>query len=110
MRCLLLSLGLAWRTDDDAKTVITTVVVVVWVGAVAVYLNAYFLGSSMSLGQSTSLLGYCLFPIVVANFAMLAVEEWAGVVVKLALVVAAFLWSSSSRVWHIQARLRLLGR
>ena len=69
--CLLLSLSLALRTDDEAKAVITTVVVVVWVGAVAVFLNAYFLGSTMSLGQSTSLLGYCLFPILIANLAML---------------------------------------
>ena len=44
---VILSLSLAYRTNEKAKEAMTTVVVVLCVGALAVYLNANFLGSSM---------------------------------------------------------------
>jgi len=50
-----------------------------------------------SLGQSASLLGYCLFPINVASFVMIFVHSWLPPVMKLGMVVFAFVWASWSK-------------
>lgn len=45
--CLLLSTTLAFRTDESQQTIITSIFVIMWVGAMVVWINAYFLGSNM---------------------------------------------------------------
>lgn len=45
--CLMLSATLSYRTEGDSKTIITSVFVIMWVGALVVYFNANFLGSEM---------------------------------------------------------------
>ncbi|CAK8683636.1 protein YIPF6-like [Clavelina lepadiformis] len=84
------------------------VFVVVWVGAGIVTLNSQLLGGHISFFQSVCVLGYCMFPLVVAM-----VFCWT--VVKLIshqtaiLVVLRLIFTSVGYGWSIFASLTFLG-
>ncbi|CAG8605265.1 7594_t:CDS:2 [Cetraspora pellucida] len=69
----------------------TGVFIIVWFGSAIVTINAKLLGGSVSFFQSVCVLGYCIFPLVIAAFIAVFVKR---VYVRLPLVVLAFLWSS----------------
>ena len=108
--CLLLCTTLSIRTEGDTKTIITSIFVIMWVGSLIVFVNANFLGSEMTFFQAASLLGYCLFPINVASFAMVFVQGWFPAIFKLAVVGASFLWASTCKYGYRQALSHLLVR
>ena len=61
---LILSLG---RRSEQSGTVFILVFVIVWFGGLIVSLNSQFLGVQLSKYQCISILGYCLFAIVLVS-------------------------------------------
>jgi len=80
-----------------------------WVGSLIVFVNANFLGSEMTFFQAASLLGYCLFPINVASFAMVFVQGWFPAIFKLAVVGASFLWASMCKYYFNVGSIAFVG-
>lgn len=65
--CLLLSLLLSFRAKDDQKDVVFSgVFAMVWIGEALVTLQIRLLGGSISFAQSICIIGYTLFPLVIA--------------------------------------------
>jgi protein YIPF6 len=94
--CMVLSLVLsATAPQGQASLVFAAVFVVVWGGAAVVTVNAQLLGGKVSFFQSVCVLGYCVFPIVLASFLCLA---WANHIWRAIIVVIAFLWSTRASV------------
>eukprot|EP01119_Soliformovum_irregulare_P017996 TRINITY_DN5442_c0_g1_i2.p1 TRINITY_DN5442_c0_g1~~TRINITY_DN5442_c0_g1_i2.p1 ORF type:complete len:192 (-),score=25.91 TRINITY_DN5442_c0_g1_i2:58-633(-) len=85
--CLILALLL---TDSAAE-----VFVIVWVGAVVVTLNSQLLGGKISFFQSVCVLGYCVFPLVVAALVIWAVHEagWSNFFFRFGISMGCFGWS-----------------
>eukprot|EP01017_Pseudomicrothorax_dubius_P004741 TRINITY_DN11027_c0_g1_i2.p1 TRINITY_DN11027_c0_g1~~TRINITY_DN11027_c0_g1_i2.p1 ORF type:complete len:124 (+),score=18.80 TRINITY_DN11027_c0_g1_i2:228-599(+) len=66
----------------------------VWAGSVIVTLNTRFLGGSASIFQSVSVLGYCVFPLVIPTIIFVFYEP--PTAIKGAIVGGAFIWSCAS--------------
>lgn len=92
--CLMLSVTLSMRAHESTEKVITIVFMIMWVGSLVVWLNAYFLGSNMSFFQSASLLGYCLFPLNVASLVTWMLGDYLHITLKVVLVLVSFVWAS----------------
>ncbi|KAJ1563195.1 Yip1 member 6 [Cladochytrium tenue] len=89
--CLTLSVRLSITApSSQASTVFTTVFVTVWCGAVVVTYNSKFLGGKISVFQSVCVLGYCIFPLVLASIVSLLVPS---VIIRAAVVAVAIAWS-----------------
>ncbi|OQR83340.1 YIPF6-like protein [Achlya hypogyna] len=100
MVCLTLSilLSLTAPTNQSAM-VFTSVFVVVWVGAAVVTVNAQLLGSTISFFQSICVLGYCVFPLVIATLACFLTRVVSShVTIRLVLVGVGFVWSTRASV------------
>lgn len=94
--CMLLSVILSMRAPDGHGSVIFALVfVVVWLGSAAVTLNAQLLGGKVSFFQSVCVLGYCIFPMVLAALVSLI---WSNAVFRLIVVVLSFVWSTRASV------------
>jgi hypothetical protein len=66
--CLLLSLFLSRRAQDTQKELVFSgVFAVVWIGEAVVTLQIKLLGGNISFFQSVSIIGYTLFPLVIAS-------------------------------------------
>ncbi|CAG8690958.1 20990_t:CDS:2, partial [Gigaspora rosea] len=92
---LILCLSLAIARKDQEIMVFTSVFTIVWFGSAIVTINAKLLGGTVSFFQSVCVLGYCIFPLVIAAFIAIFVKK---VYIRLPLVVLAFLWSSWASV------------
>jgi len=94
--CLVLSIILsAAAPAEETSVAFAAVFVIVWVGAFVVTLNAQLLGGSISCFQSVCVLGYCIFPLVVASI-MCKISShalWKGIVVGV-----GFLWATRASV------------
>jgi len=75
--------------------VFAAVFVLVWGGAAVVTINAQLLGGKVSFFQSVCVLGYCVFPIVVASFLCLA---WGNHIYRGIIVALAFAWATRASV------------
>jgi hypothetical protein len=65
--CLLLSLLLSFSARPDQKDIVfSSVFALIWVGEAVVTLQIRLLGGSISFAQSISIIGYTLFPLVIA--------------------------------------------
>ncbi|KAH8195045.1 hypothetical protein TruAng_010778 [Truncatella angustata] len=65
--CLLLSLLLSFRAQNDQKDIVFSgVFAMVWIGEAVVTLQIKLLGGSISFAQSVCIIGYTLFPLVLA--------------------------------------------
>ncbi|CAL5869637.1 uncharacterized protein PFLUO_LOCUS3867 [Penicillium psychrofluorescens] len=65
--CLLLSMFLSMRAKgDQSSTVFSGVFSIVWIGEAAVTLQIKLLGGKISFFQSICIIGYTLFPMVIA--------------------------------------------
>lgn len=113
---LLLSCTLAFRTQKDASTIITSVFFTMWVGSLVVYLNANFLGSEMyswakyrSFFQSACMLGYCLFPLNVVSFITMIIGNYIPSPIKLTLVGFSFIWATLCKNMVISASIAFMG-
>lgn len=90
--CLVLSILLSLSAPvGQASLVFASVFVIVWAGAGVVTLNAQLLGGQISFFQSVCVLGYCIFPLVLA--ALLAMA-WSNGIYRTILVVTALVWST----------------
>lgn len=66
--CLLLSLLLSFSAKDDQKDVVFSgVFAMVWIGEAVVTLQIKLLGGNISFMQSVCIIGYTLFPLVIAS-------------------------------------------
>ncbi|KAL1879426.1 hypothetical protein VTK73DRAFT_6958 [Phialemonium thermophilum] len=64
--CLLLSLLLSWQQPEQRDVVFSGVFAIVWIGMAAVTLQIKLLGGNISFAQSICVIGYTLFPLVIA--------------------------------------------
>jgi protein YIPF6 len=78
-----------------------------WAGAAVVTLNAQLLGGKVSFFQSVCVLGYCIFPLVLA--ALLGVVLHNSVV-RTILVVVGWIWSTRASVVFMQSLVPLSKR
>ncbi|KAI1394052.1 Yip1-domain-containing protein [Hypoxylon trugodes] len=66
--CLLLALLLSLRAKDDQRDVVFSgVFAIVWIGEAVVTLQIKLLGGNISFAQSVCIIGYTLFPLVIAS-------------------------------------------
>ncbi|KAI5866672.1 Yip1-domain-containing protein [Durotheca rogersii] len=66
--CLLLSLLLSFRAKDDQRDIVFSgVFAIVWIGEAIVTLQIKLLGGNISFAQSVCIIGYTLFPLVLAS-------------------------------------------
>ncbi|RUO95467.1 Yip1 domain-containing protein [Jimgerdemannia flammicorona] len=101
--CLSLAIVLSFEASKNSDSegqkqtilVFTSVFVIVWVGSAVVTLNAKLLGGTISFFQCVCVLGYCLFPLVVAAIVNLITSS---LFIRLPLEIAAFGWASYASV------------
>mmetsp|Transcript_116136 Transcript_116136/g.335407 ORF Transcript_116136/g.335407 Transcript_116136/m.335407 type:complete len:243 (+) Transcript_116136:372-1100(+) len=97
--CLALAVLLSFKAPaGQAALVFAAVFCAVWLGSAVVTINAQLLGGTISFFQSVCVLGYCVFPmtmaaVVVDLFKLLPLKGLAFLV-DLAVLAAAFLWST----------------
>ena len=97
-----LSLCLSFSANtDDGSLVFEIVFVIVWAGAAIVAVNGQLLGGNISFFQSVCVLGYCLFPLVLAAFGNMMLHKWLPFFVRIIVVGVAFVWASYSSVGFI---------
>mmetsp|Transcript_18019 Transcript_18019/g.33269 ORF Transcript_18019/g.33269 Transcript_18019/m.33269 type:complete len:197 (+) Transcript_18019:29-619(+) len=89
--CLVLSVLLSLASSDQASTAFSSVFVIVWCGAFVVTLNAQLLGGKLSCFQSVCVLGYCIFPLVVAA---VICQFWSNVIFKAVVVLLGLGWAT----------------
>jgi len=66
--CLLLSLFLSFRADGEQRSLVFSgVFAMVWVGEAVVTVQIKLLGGNISFAQSVCIIGYTLFPLVIAS-------------------------------------------
>lgn len=97
--CLLLCLSISiGNSKTSSSTSFICIFVIVWVGGLIITFNAQFLNARIGICQSICLLGYCVFPILLASLINRAVKN------KLAQVIILFVavfWSCLSSVGFI---------
>lgn len=82
-------------SDEQSLSVFSGIFVIVGLGSVAVTTNAKLLGGKVSFFQSLCVLGYCLFPLVLAAVITLFVRMlW----IRLPICLGAFGWSAYAAV------------
>ncbi|KAI1338541.1 Yip1-domain-containing protein [Xylariaceae sp. FL0016] len=98
--CLLLSLLLSFRAQEEQKEVVFSgVFAMVWIGEAVVTLQIKLLGGNISFAQSVCIIGYTLFPLVIASlFSALGLPTIARIPVYLVLVA-----------WALAAGVSILG-
>ncbi|KAF3007119.1 hypothetical protein G7054_g11549 [Neopestalotiopsis clavispora] len=65
--CLMLSMLLSYRAQSDQKDIVFSgVFAMVWIGEAVVTLQIKLLGGNISFAQSVCIIGYTLFPLVLA--------------------------------------------
>ncbi|KAI1779711.1 Yip1-domain-containing protein [Hypoxylon cercidicola] len=98
--CLLLSLLLSFRAKPDQKDIVFSgVFAIVWIGEAVVTLQIKLLGGNISFAQSVCIIGYTLFPLVIASLmSALGLPTIARIPVYLVLVA-----------WSLAAGVSILG-
>lgn len=76
---------------------------IIWGGAFVVTLNSKILGGDVSILQSVCVLGYCIFPINIGAVGIYLLKSMLPFILKLAIVIASFLWSSLSSVAFVSS-------
>ena len=99
--CLALGILLSFRAPtDQASLVFAAVFLAVWVGGTVVTINAQLLGGTISFFQSLCVLGYSIFPMVIAALVIFFLPvSWLWL--NLILVVTGFLWTTRTSSFFI---------
>jgi len=106
--CLSLSVVLALRAPQaQISQVFAAVFLSVWVGSTVVTINAQLLGGSISFFQSLCVLGYCVFPMLVAA-ALVLLEDL--VMLPKFLQWINFVWIGIAFVWATRASVVFIGQ
>jgi len=94
--CLALGILLSWQEQkDQGGLAFALVFIIVWVGSGVVTLNALLLRGQISFFQSVCVLGYCIFPLVIAAFLSFLLKViW----LKVIFVCVGFTWSTGASV------------
>merc|ERR1719343_1216582 len=95
--CLALGIMLSMQAEnsEQAGIAFALVFIIVWVGSGIVTLNAVLLKGQISFFQSVCVLGYCIFPLVIAAFcSLLSQIIW----LKVIFVVVGFTWATGASV------------
>merc|ERR1712190_247228 len=88
-------LSMQAESQDQAGLAFALVFIIVWVGSGVVTLNALLLRGKISFFQSVCVLGYCIFPLVIAAFVSLLLQIiW----LKVLFVCVGFTWSTGASV------------
>mmetsp|Transcript_137656 Transcript_137656/g.243230 ORF Transcript_137656/g.243230 Transcript_137656/m.243230 type:complete len:213 (+) Transcript_137656:92-730(+) len=95
--CLALGIILSSQasTTDQAGLAFGLVFVIVWVGSGIVTLNALLLRGKISFFQSVCVLGYCIFPLVIAAFVSMLLKV---MFLKVIFVSIGFVWGTGASV------------
>jgi len=99
--CLLLSIflyvgsGFQTATDDTKAAIFAASFVIVWAGAGIITLNSYLLGGTLGFFQSVCIIGYCVFPLMVAAFLCLI---WNNIIFRCVIVLVMLVWSVTACV------------
>jgi len=74
--------------------------VIIWLGAAVITINSQLLGGKISFFQSVCVLGYCIFPILIAAIVMLIVTTFGfnSLIFRLILTGVAFIWGTVASV------------
>lgn len=89
--------------DIEPGTGVIIIFVIIWAGAFVVAINCQFLGASITFCQSVCLLGYCVFPILVAGILIKIPLVWVPKFVKLIIMGVGIAWGSLSSVGFVAA-------
>eukprot|EP00933_Yihiella_yeosuensis_P054559 TRINITY_DN53028_c0_g1_i1.p1 TRINITY_DN53028_c0_g1~~TRINITY_DN53028_c0_g1_i1.p1 ORF type:complete len:227 (+),score=41.80 TRINITY_DN53028_c0_g1_i1:56-736(+) len=85
-------------TSEQASYAFADIFVMVWVGSGVVTLNALLLQGQVSFFQTVCVLGYCLFPLVIAAFLSMIIRvDW----IKTMLVGCGLAWSARASVGFV---------
>ena len=96
--CLTLSMILALQAHkDQAGKAFALVFILVWAGSGVVTLNALLLKGNISFFQSVCVLGYCIFPLVLAALLCAIIGDGLPIL-KLLFVLPGFVWSTGASV------------
>jgi len=77
----------------------TQIFVIVWVGAAVVTMNSLLLGGKVSFFQSVCIIGYCIFPMVVAALIIMIVQwSWSNIIFRITVALGSFAWSTWASV------------
>jgi hypothetical protein len=115
--CLGLAVLLSFKAPvGQASLVFAAVFCSVWLGSAVVTINAQLLGGTISFFQSVCVLGYCVFPMMMAAVAVDLLKMihlgFVSTLLELAVLGVAFLWSTrASSVFigqYIMASRRML--
>lgn len=90
------------ESDDKGKS-FGVLFLIMWGGAFVVTINTKLLGGHISFFQCVCVLGYCVFPIVLAAAGIYALKIL-GIhllIIKIAISAVALLWSTFSKVCNI---------
>jgi len=103
--CLALAFVLTIHADEEDDTIFGTIFIIIWGGACILTLNAKFLGGKLSFFQSVCVLGYCVFPILLAAciISILKVPFRPHFVVNLIFCGLAAFWAITSSIGFIKA-------
>ena len=94
--CLSLAIILsAENKGDQLSLMFSTTFAVVWLGSIVVTLNAKLLGGKISILQSVCVLGYCLFPLLIAAILCLVFKL---IFIRMIIVVPSLAWAVWSSV------------
>jgi hypothetical protein len=75
--------------QDQGPAVFSATFFIIWFGAAVVTINSQLLGGKLSIYQSVCVLGYCVFPLVIASL-----FTWMlPFLIKFIVIAVAFLWS-----------------
>lgn len=92
--CLALGIMLSMHAEQ-ASLAFGLVFIIVWVGSGIVTINALLLKGKISFFQSVCVLGYCIFPLVIAAFCSLMLNViW----LKVIFVTIGFTWATGASV------------
>ncbi|KAH6673787.1 hypothetical protein B0J14DRAFT_512554 [Halenospora varia] len=94
--CLLLSLLLSFNAAKDQKSLVFSgVFTMIWIGEAVVTMQIKLLGGNISFAQSVCIIGYTLFPLVLAS--MLSAIG-VGMIVRIPVYLVLILWSLAAGV------------
>merc|ERR1712187_524767 len=93
--CLALGIMLSWKEESEQGEAFALVFIIVWVGSGVVTLNAVLLKGRISFFQSVCVLGYCIFPLVIAAFLSMLIRV---MTLKVIFVCIGFTWATGASV------------
>lgn len=97
--CLSLSVILSFKApSNESALVFASVFCLVWLGSMVVTINAQLLGGTISFFQSVCVLGYCVFPMMLAALiiGVLRLTPISFVWFDLIWLSLSFLWATRS--------------